>query len=161
MTNTEIRAATKHDRDAIFDIAVDSGLFEPEHLGELTDSVDAYFAAPQPGEQWLLAAGANPGQVLGAAYVAPERMTQGTYNLYFIAVRRALQGRGVGTQLLRRVEEVCRESGARLLLVETSGLDGFEMTRRFYRLHHYDEEARIRDYYAEGDDKVTFRKAVR
>ena len=47
-----------------------------------------------------------------------------------------------------------------MLLVETSGGDEFERTRRFYRTIGYEEEARIRDYYDAGDDKIVFRKAL-
>ena len=53
-----------------------------------------------------------------------------------------------------------RGRGERLLLVETSGLGSFDLTRQFYRKNGYDEEARIRDYYGPGDDKVIFRKAL-
>lgn len=36
----------------------------------------------------------------------------------------------------------------------------FEYVRGFYRQHGYEEEARIRDFYAEGADKIIFRKAL-
>jgi hypothetical protein len=39
--------------------------------------------------------------------------------------------------------------------------DFLEKTRAFYLKCGYDLEARIRDYYTEGDDKVTFRKALK
>ena len=87
-------------------------------------------------------------------------MAYGIWNLLFIAVRPDLQGRGRGSALLRHIEQALRERGARLLLIETSGLGTFERTRAFYRKHGYDEEARIRDYYRPGDDKVVFRKAL-
>ncbi len=50
--------------------------------------------------------------------------------------------------------------GQRVLLVETSGLPEFDRTRDFYRLLGYTEEARIHDYYAAGEDKVVFWKAL-
>ena len=65
-------------------------------------------------------------------FVAPEPLTDGTFNLYFIAVREALKGRGYGSGLLHHVEGALRQNGARVLLIETSGLDGFALTRRFY-----------------------------
>ncbi len=48
----------------------------------------------------------------------------------------------------------------RLLLVETSGVAGFAGQRRFYRKLGFRREARIRDYYQAGDDKVVFAKSL-
>ena len=46
------------------------------------------------------------------------------------------------------------------MIVDTSGTDDFAMTRKFYSQNGYEEEARIRDFWADGDDKVIFRKAL-
>jgi ribosomal protein S18 acetylase RimI-like enzyme len=62
--------------------------------------------------------------------------------------------------LLGHVEQALTARGGRLLLVETSGLPSFERTRAFYRKCGYEEEARIRDFYAAGVDKVVYRKAL-
>ncbi len=77
-----------------------------------------------------------------------------------IAVRPDRQRQGRGAALVRYVEETLMARGARVLLVETSGLESFERTRAFYRTCGYDEEARIRDFYKAGDDKIVFRKAL-
>jgi hypothetical protein len=50
--------------------------------------------------------------------------------------------------------------GGRMLIVETSGSPDFERTRKFYIQCGYEEEARIRDFYATDDDKVVFRKVL-
>ncbi len=67
---------------------------------------------------------------------------------------------GRGTALLRHVEQVLAERGERVLLVETSGLPAFERTSAFYRRCGYDVEARIRDFYQTGEDKIIFLKAL-
>ncbi len=97
---------------------------------------------------------------MGVAYFAPEPYAYGTWNLYFIAVHPDRQGEGRGATLLRHVEQTLAARGARVLLVETSGVPNFERTRAFYRKQGYDEEARIREFYKAGDDKVIFRKAL-
>lgn len=49
---------------------------------------------------------------------------------------------------------------ARLLLVETSGLPDFSAARAFYEKHGFTREARIGDFYQEGDDKLVYVKKV-
>lgn len=48
-----------------------------------------------------------------------------------------------------------------MLIVDTSGSPDFEAVRRFYTTCGYQAEGRIRDFYATGYDKVTFRKVLR
>jgi ribosomal protein S18 acetylase RimI-like enzyme len=94
------------------------------------------------------------------AYYEPARATDGTWYLTLIAVRREVQGQGRGAALLHDVEHLLQAQGQRVLLVETSGLPAFARTRTFYTKCGYVEEARVRDYYAAGDDMVLFRKVL-
>jgi len=87
-------------------------------------------------------------------------MTSGTWNLYLIAVHPLHQGKGCGGALVATLEAMLAARGERVLLVETSSLPEFERTRAFYVKHGYDEEARIREFYKAGEDKIVFRKAL-
>ncbi|OYW68348.1 MAG: hypothetical protein B7Z40_03370 [Bosea sp. 12-68-7] len=100
------------------------------------------------------------GAACAVAYCAPERMTNGTWNLLLIAVQEEHQGRGLGRQLTQQLERTLPGRGARILLVETSSLPSFERTRAVYRRLGYVEEARIREFYAAGEDKVVFWKRL-
>lgn len=97
---------------------------------------------------------------VGVAYCEMERMTDEAWNLQLIAIRPDRQGQGRGATLLRYVEQTLTARGGRVLLVETSGLPDFERTRAFYAKCGYEQEARIRDFYAAGDDKIVFRKVL-
>ncbi|CAH1001498.1 hypothetical protein LEM8419_02401 [Neolewinella maritima] len=87
-------------------------------------------------------------------------MTEGTYNIYLIAVHPSMQGRGIGSRLMTYVENALRQTGQRILLVETSGLAVFARTRSLSHKLAYTEEARIREFYAAGEDKVVFWKKL-
>jgi ribosomal protein S18 acetylase RimI-like enzyme len=80
--------------------------------------------------------------------------------LYWIAVSPHLQARGIGTVLLRHAEEDIRRRQGRLFLIETSSLPHYDLTRRFYLKHGYEQGAVLRDFYADGDDMVVFRKRL-
>jgi len=153
-----IKPVTPATKPAVLHVAESCGLFQPEELGELNGMIDALIAGELEGHRWI--ALEEDGLVKGAAYYAPETFAYGVWNLYFIGVLAELQGKGHGSALLRHVEDELRAAGQRILIIETSGLDGFELTRKFYDQFGYTVEARIRDYYQEGEDKVIFWKKL-
>ncbi len=159
--NRAIRPATAEDQSAILDLAVASGLFQEHEAGALAEMLADAFTGGLQDHHWIvMEQGAAASPLTGAACFAPEVMSDRVWNLYFIAVVPQDQGRGLGTALLTHVEETLRRQDARLLLIETSSLDSFERTRRFYLGNGYEEEARIRDFYRAGEDKVVFRKLL-
>lgn len=149
-----IRPLVATDLPAIKAVIDATGLFPSDMLDDMTQD---YLARPDGPDIWLTADQAGP---IGVAYLAPERMADGTWNLYLIAIDPGAQGQGHGTAVLRHVEALLAARGQRILLVETSGLPEFAATRGFYRANGYDEEGRIRDFYAAGEDKVIFRRAL-
>jgi ribosomal protein S18 acetylase RimI-like enzyme len=160
-----IRPTRPEDMTALIALADAVGLFPPEQLDSLSDMLSDYFNDNRNGDNrngdrfWLIDDDDNDGAV-GVAYCEPERMTDQTWNLQLIAIHPDRQGQGRGASLLRSVEQTLLARGGRMLLVETSGVPDFEPTRAFYRKCGYEEEARIRDFYAAGDDKVVFRKVL-
>ncbi|NIA68697.1 GNAT family N-acetyltransferase [Pelagibius litoralis] len=158
-----IRPARPDDKAALMALAEATGLFEAPELEEFEAMLSASFAGDLGDDHlWIVAEDDSDvgGGLRAAAYYAPEMMADAVWNLYFIGVHPDQQGQGRGAALLRHVEDDLRAKGQRLLLVETSGSDSLELTRRFYRKNGYDEEARLRDFYRAGEDKVIFRKAL-
>jgi ribosomal protein S18 acetylase RimI-like enzyme len=153
-----IRMTKPGDTDALIEVACASGLFNPHQVDELSGMLTEYFAAQSTTQElWVTDDDGGP---TGVAYTAPERMTDGTWNLYLIAIHPDRQRQGRGRALLEYVERLLAERGQRILLVETSGTNDFDYVRAFYRNSGYEEEARIRDFYADGVDKIVFRKTI-
>ena len=101
----------------------------------------------------------SPEEVLvGYACWGPTPATDRTWDLYWIAVDPALQGAGIGTILLEEVERRLVGEHARLLIAETSSRSEYAATREFYGRRGYTEAARVRDFYAPGDDRILFVK---
>jgi ribosomal protein S18 acetylase RimI-like enzyme len=155
LNSLEIRPLTAEQLPAVKSIIDDVALFPSELLDDMTEP---FLAGTAQAELWFVAIA--DGAACAVAYCAPERMTDGTWNLLLIAVRRDRQGKGLGTALTRHVERTLAERDVRILLVETSGLPSFERTRAVYRRLGYIEEARIREFYAAGEDKVVFWKRI-
>jgi len=153
-----IRLTTPNDTTALLALTEATGLFESNQIEELAQMLNQHFSDEADSQGiWLTDYDNEP---VGVAYVAPERMTDGTWNLYLIAIHPDHQKQGRGAALLQYVEQMLTERGERVLLVETSGTDDFEYVRVFYRNNGYEEEARIRDFYTDGVDKIVFRKLL-
>lgn len=152
-----IRPILPADHEAIAAIARGTGVFKPIELQALDEVLVDYHAANQ-AHGHRAAAWESDGEILGFAYFAPAAMTDRTWYLYWIAVSKQTQARGIGGQLLRFVEDEIRRQQGRILLIETSSLEHYELTRRFYLKHAYDQVAVLPDFYADGDHMVVFRK---
>ncbi|MBV5260007.1 GNAT family N-acetyltransferase [Synechococcus moorigangaii CMS01] len=154
-----IRLTTPDDTNTLLALAEAIGLFESNQVEELAQMLNQHFSDETDSQDIWLSDYDN--ELVGVAYVAPERMTEGTWNLYLIAIHPNHQRQGRGAVLLRYIEQILAERGERVLLVETSGTDDFEYVRAFYRNSGYEEEARIRDFYTDGVDKIVFRKLLK
>ncbi len=97
-------------------------------------------------------------RALGYILYGPVPLTEGTYDIYWIAVAPECHGQGIGRQLLAHAEEEIRTARGRLICLETSSQGHYQRTRDFYRQAGYREESRIRDFYRPGDDRLTFVK---
>jgi GNAT superfamily N-acetyltransferase len=153
-----IRSTTPADTTALLTLAEASGLFESAQIGELSAMLSDYFDSENHDDRFWLTD--DDKGIVGVAYAELERMTEGTWNLQLIAIHPDRQGQGRGKQLLREVEQVVIQRSGRVLLVETSGMPDFDRVRSFYDHCGYEAEARIRDFYKAGDDKIVYRKAL-
>lgn len=151
---SHIRIPTQADLPDLKRVVAEAELFPVDMLDEM---IMPFLHDPGHPDQWLVCEGPD-GRTIGFAYFRPEPLTKGTWNLLAIGFLTDQRGRGYGTRLLAAVEEALKAE--RILIVETSGLEDFEATRRFYVQCGYRLEATIRDYWAAGDDKVIFRKRL-
>ena len=152
-----IRPTVPGDSPALVALADETRVFKPLEIEALKEVLDDYHESNHR-EGHISITYEEDGRPIGFAYYAPAAMTDRTWYLYWIAVSKNTQAKGVGGKLLRHAEEDIRRAGGRLLLIETSSLPHYELTRKFYLKHHYDQAAVLRDFYADGDDMVVFSK---
>jgi len=152
-----VRPMVRSDKEAVMDILRQTAMFTPEEVRVAAEVMDAALDGPDQ-EDYSLAVWEEGGRVAGYVAYGPTPLTQGTYDLYWIAVSPDRQSSGLGRRLMAWVEDRLREAGGRLLLIETSSQPRYEPTRRFYLGLGYREAARIADFYSPGDDRVTYAK---
>jgi ribosomal protein S18 acetylase RimI-like enzyme len=147
------------DAPALRRLVESTGVFYPQERAVALELLEARLAqGPKCGYSFVFAERGT--ELLGYAAWGQTPMTHSTFDLYWIAVGPAAQGQGVGSALLRAVEQAVAVRGGGNLYIETSSRPVYVRTRRFYRQAGYRQVARLRDFYAPRDDKVMFCKVI-
>jgi GNAT superfamily N-acetyltransferase len=157
---TRLRTLHKEDRVGLESMLVGIPSFNAEDQDVALELVDVAINDPSQIDYLFLLAVDDNDQPIGYACYGPTPLTDGTYDLYWIAVSSELSGKGVGTILLRAVEDDLRSRNGRLLIIETSSGDAYEKTRKFYLKNGYPLAETLKDFYRPGEDRVTFIKRL-
>jgi ribosomal protein S18 acetylase RimI-like enzyme len=159
-TTVRIRPMAAADRDAVADLIFSAGNFNPAEIDCALELVDIYLTNDRQTDYNVVVATDAASKVNGYACWGPVPLTQGTYDLYWIATHPKARGQGFGHALMKHVEEEVVERNGRILALETSSKDSYTGTVAFYRRLGYSETSRIVDFYDIGDDKIIFVKRL-
>ena len=151
---------TREDRRTVLDIIQTTQMFTSEEVAVAAELIDIYLGQPKQRDYFLVVAENRAGRVVGYLCYGPTPLTEGTYDLYWMAVAKEEQGRGFGRELMAWLEKTVREAAGRMILIETSSQPKYEKTRRFYTRLNYKEVSRIPDFYRKGDDRITYAKLL-
>lgn len=154
----EIRRIEKKDREPLAALIRRVETFSQDEVQCALELVDLALTPNNPDYTILVAD--RDGSLVGYVCYGPTPMTEGTYDLYWIASDPSVRGQGVGASLIAGMEADMRRRGARVIRVETSATEAYGPTRGFYASMKYTEEARFRDFYKVGDDLIILAKRL-
>lgn len=147
------------DVDAVRELVDATGFFSAAEVAIAAELVAERLAqGAASGYEFLLLE--QDGRLLGYTCYGEIPGTTGSFDLYWIVVAPDRQGQGLGQQLLAATETAVRDGGGRLLYAETSARAQYAPTRRFYERAAFHAAAQLPDYYAPGDGKVIYAKAL-
>jgi ribosomal protein S18 acetylase RimI-like enzyme len=145
---------------AYLELAENTGFFRAAELGILKEVIldcqkapdlDYYFFEEREG-----------GLLAGFIIFGRVPLTDYSWDIYWIAVEKRLQGRGVGRRLLDRTQQfILGIDHQAILRIETSGKTEYESTRHFYKRTGFREAGFIPDFYTEGDGLQTYYKSIK
>ena len=141
------------------EIVESTGMFRPDEVDVAVELVDERLAKGEPSGYYFLFAEIH-GHVVGYACYGPIACTVASFDLFWIAVRRDCQTQGLGRKMLDECERLIQRAGGTRIYIDTSGRAQYLPTRRFYERCGYTTEATLTDFYAPGDDRVIFSKAL-
>jgi len=147
------------DADAIETLVTRTGVFRADEIAIARELAEAKCSGSDPSYQFLLLRDAQD-TLVGYTCYGEIPLTDKRFDLYWIAVDPAHQGRGLAGHLLRESEARIRAQGGAIAYAETSGTPAYETARRFYLASGYHEAGRFADFYRDGDDKVVFAKKL-
>lgn len=154
----ELRHPTLADRGALADLVSRDGLFTKDEVTVALELIDAALEEPK-GEYRVLVA-EHDGMLSGYICYGPTPMTDGTWDLYWIATHPDARGQGVARALVERMEAELRGFGARLIRVETSQQESYGAAHAFYERMGYPCAARLPAFYKQGDDLLILLKRL-
>ncbi len=154
-----IRRSELRDRDIILNFVKATEFFQLNELEIAREVLDESLAKGHDGHYQSFVAEEHD-QAAGWVCFGQTPCTVGTYDIYWLVVAPRTHRRGLGASLMAHAEELIRERGGRIAVVETAGRKSYEPTRRFYEKIGYVESARLSSFYAPDDDKVIYTKKL-
>ncbi|MGE4587721.1 MAG: N-acetyltransferase family protein [Mangrovibacterium sp.] len=97
-------------------------------------------------------------RVLGYICFGPTPCTRASWDVYWIAVAKACQGRKLGAELLQLAEKKITGMQGINIWIETSSRPEYFATRMFYQKQGYRNISELPDFYDYGDHKIVYGK---
>jgi len=146
------------ERNIIEDILKSTGFFYDFEIeiamGLVDDTIDS--ADEDCGYYWMKLYEGH--RLVAIANYVKNSFSVHSWDLYWIAVHQELRHRKLGSILLKAVEDDIRNSGGKILWLDTSGRPLYAPTESFYKKKGYVLQASLKDFYAPGDPKQVYSK---
>jgi ribosomal protein S18 acetylase RimI-like enzyme len=156
-----IRKLIKEDRDLIKQLLIDTKNFNDEEINIALELIDIYLDDEKQDDYTIYSyVNDDDGKAEGYICYGKRPMTDSTYDLYWIAVDPAIHGKGIGSRLIEFMEDDLKKNNARLVLIETSGLENYSGERKFYEKNGYKVQTIIEGFYRKGDDLYIYHKYI-
>ena len=161
--------ATPADRQPIYDLLMNSGIFGKEDADCVDEMFCGTWAALQANPaadtyHWVTGYSdlhTDQRRLLGFACFGTESLTHGTWDLFWICVDPAARGKGVGGQLMMSVLTRAQKADARLMVIYTSSTSPYLPARRLYESQGFSRVATVEDYYRDGDHLYIYSKRLK
>ncbi len=155
-----IRSLVEKDRARLLSMLIKTRAFTSAEIDVAMELIDIVLKDRNQKDYRIDCMVDDEDQTIGYICFGAAPMTEGTFDLYWIAVDPDSQEKGVGSELLKFLEKHLKGEGGRMILADTSTIPQYEKTRKFYLKNGFEEAAVIRDYYYPGNDRVTFCKKL-
>ncbi|OGR03470.1 MAG: hypothetical protein A2511_02705 [Deltaproteobacteria bacterium RIFOXYD12_FULL_50_9] len=155
-----IRPLLSIDRAAILEILSSKNIFTQQELEVAAELIDTTLSCPEKGEYLISCAVDSNDRVAGYICYGEIPMTEGRYDLYWIAVDNRFSRQGVGKMLLDFMEGQLRNKNGKRVYIDTSSTPNYLAARSFYEKNGYNIVCILEDFYRIADHKIIFMKKL-
>jgi len=156
MSRIGIHVLLPADLDQIKQILIDRGNFVEVEIEVAMEVCDD--AATHPFQEYYGYCAKDGDRVAGFIVFGLIPMTDRCWDLYWIAVAPAFAREGVGLMLAEYMEKIIAELQGRQIHIDTSSLPSYLPACCFYEKIGFSLEARLKNFYRAGDDKMIYVK---
>jgi ribosomal protein S18 acetylase RimI-like enzyme len=155
----KVRPMIARDKPAVIHMLRNMPEFNPAEVVVAEEVLDDYLRdSVRSGYHVFIAETGS--SIVGYICYGPTPLTEGTWDIYWLAVAPNQQRKGIGKSLLTFAEGNIKETGGRIAIIETSSKPEYEATARFYQTLGYELACHIADFYAPNDDKLILIKRL-
>ena len=156
----KIRRANSQDKQAVITMLKKTKFFRPVELKTAEEVFDDAVAKGPKGDYQSFVA-QKGSDAIGWICFGATPCTLGTYDIYWIAVSPQNQNCGVGSLLMEYATDCIKKHKGRMIVLDTSGHSKYLSTRRFYEKNGYHKAAKVKNFYADGDDQIIYTKHLK
>jgi len=146
------------DPKIIREISHSTGFFYPDEVDVTEELALERLNKGEDSGYYFIFADTPDGKTLGYSCYGPIPCTKRSFDIYWIAVHIDYKGKGIGKLLIAETEKKVIAMGGKTIYLDTASRPLYEPTRQFYQRCSYVAEAKLKDYYDFGDDKIVFVK---
>ena len=158
--SVRLRVMAPGDKSALMAILASTPEFKPAEIVVAEEVIECFLNEGCTSGYRVWVAVEGTGNVIGYVCFGQTPLTEGTWDIYWIAVAGTWRGRSVGRALLQHAEAEIRDGDGRMILVETSSKPEYQQAMILYGRMGYLPVSVITDFYAPGDSKITLQKLL-
>jgi GNAT superfamily N-acetyltransferase len=149
------------DKEPVLGLIRATNMFTAAEIAVAEELIDIYLGKSGQNDYRVVVIENDRKDAVGYMTWGPTPVAEDAYDIYWMAVSPAEQGRGRGKALVGWLEDEVRRRAGRMIIIETSSQPKYNGTRQFYIDLDYKEVARVPDFYRAGDDRVIYAKYFR
>jgi len=148
-----IRKASRKDSAAIKRILKTTPEFNKGDFSVCMECLDSYYNRV-PSYAFVCAESGS--RMLGFICYDRAEIADDVFELYWVVVAKEARRMGVAKMLHDYFIKYAKGKGARAVFVETESESAYGKAQEFYKRCGYTEEARVKDFYGIGNDKIIY-----